>query len=104
MISDNVKKIMLEMGYGGGFSLEDLIEDTKPCLKTLFLKDDDTFGASGPSFNIGIVDGMNTPEDAIGMLWINVAIAFKGKIKKKKVKERKMKFKGNDWEVPDHKV
>lgn len=86
------------MGYTGGFSLEDLMLDTN--WKTIFTKDDGSYGAVNSAVNVGIVDGTASPEDALGLLWINTSIQFKGNVKTKVRKPpagRKLKFVGEPW-------
>lgn len=89
---------MVEMGYEGGFSLEELIEDVVPYFKTLWRKDDGTFGAAGPGAGVGYIEGSSTPEDAIATLWIRTAISFNGLVKKKRrSNKRESKLKGEAW-------
>lgn len=97
-LNENLKKVMIELGYEGGFCLEDLIEDVVPYFKTLWRTDAGTFGATGPGVGVGFVEGCASPEDAIATLWIRTCMAFDGKVKKKRrSSKRETKLKGEAW-------
>lgn len=101
MLSEKLKNILLETGYEGGFTLDELLEDTKPYWRTIFWHDKGGYGASGSGFGVGLIDGCSSVEDALALVWINTSIQFKGqlekKVRKKKVVESKMKYKGDPW-------
>lgn len=101
MLSENLKKVMTDLGYEGGFTLEELMEDTQPYWRTLSRQDSGRFGASGTGFSVGVVQGEESAENALALVWINTYIQFKGQVvkkeKKKKVAVSHMKYKGDPW-------
>lgn len=91
------------MGYEGGFTLEDLMQHEY--WRTMFRHDKGGYGAAGTGFSVGLIQGCETPEDALALVWINTYIAFNGQVDKKVRKKKKvaisyMKYKGDPWVKP----
>lgn len=91
MLNDDLKMKLISANFPGtDFSLTGLILGMGHYFKTLFRKDDGTFGCAGPMAHIGYIDGEDTPEDAMAKLWLRLSSNnFNVKVRKKVVKKAK---------------
>lgn len=75
MLNRILEQEMKNEGYTGEFTVEAMMLSF-PSSCTTFLKEDGTFGATCPSGISGYFDGLASPEDALGTMWLE--LKYKG--------------------------
>lgn len=71
MISPIFEKELKNHGYVGQMDVASLMMSL-PTTATVFLKDDGGYGSVTPAVGIGIMEGFNSPEDALAANWLEL--------------------------------